>query len=201
MAAVPLTPAATPIDSIVDVEYALTCTAPVLRNTLSSTSAFTTLLRAASVAVRPKKFRARAAPPPAAPPPATAPANDWMVEVSRANTLSVAALTTMFTPSICASTVEVMPLVVLEPASPTEPPPAMPAAIDWMVPEVVACTFTAPVARSVLSARRALTPPPMSFTDTAAPAAALPEPLMVPASEKMLAALSALTVNAPPAVV
>ncbi len=121
-----------------------------------------------------------------------------MVEMSRATTSTEAAEVTMFVPLSCASTVEVMPLVVFDPAKPTAPPPAMPAAIDWTVPEAVARTASAPLARSVLSTTRAVTSPPMSLTDTAAPTAAPPEPLIVPAREKMSASLSAVTVNAPP---
>ena len=42
-----------------------------------------------------------------------------------------------------------MALVVLEPAKAVVPPPAIPAAIDPILPDEVASTCTAPVARSV----------------------------------------------------
>ena len=165
---------------------------------LFNTSALTTLLLSASVAVRPKKFSAKAAPPPAVPPPATVPAKDLMLEVSRASTVKDAASTTKLTSSIFANTVEVKALVVLEPAKATAPPPAAPAAIASIAPEVVASTFTCPGARTVLLAKRAVTSPPISLTATAAPPAPEPPPLTLPAKEKMSLSLSALTVKAPP---
>ena len=69
-------PTAMPIDSMVEVDKALTCTAPPDLTVLLSTSALTILLLSALVAVRPRKFSAKAAPPAAVPPPATVPAND-----------------------------------------------------------------------------------------------------------------------------
>ena len=84
-------------------------------------------------------------------PPATVPANDWMLEVSRANTFTALALTTKLVLSSCANTVEVRALVVLEPAAAADEPPAMPAATDRMVPLVSAVTDTAPPVRTAAS--------------------------------------------------
>ena len=123
-----------------------------------------------------------------------------MLDVSRAITFNAVVSTTRLTPSILACTVEVSALVVLEPARAAEPPPETPAAIDSMLPELVACTLTCPGARTVLLVSSAVTSPPMSLTATAAPTAAPPEPLIVPAKEKMSLSLSALTLNAPPLV-
>ena len=181
-----------------EVDRALTCTAPPDTKLLLSTSAFTSLLLSASSAVRPRKFSAKAAPPAALPPPATEPANDWMTALSCACTRSEAEATACVTLSIWASTVEVMALVVLEPARAVVPAPDTPAATERMVPDEVAPTSTAPVARMVWFFTRAVTVPPISFTDTAAPTAAVPAPLMVPAKDEMAAWLSACTVKAPP---
>ena len=199
-APLPLPPTAMPMDWMVAVDKACTCTAPPELMLLLTTSALTPLLLSALVAVRPKKLSANAAPPAAVPPPDTVPANDWMTELSSALTRTDDEDADCVTPLTCANTCEVMALVVLEPARATVPPPDMPAATDLMVPDDVAVTPKAPVARKVLSATRAVTSPPISLTATAAPMAAAPDPLMVPAKEKMSLSLSALTVNAPPLV-
>ena len=193
----PLTAAATAADLMVDVEYASTKALPPVRNTVdpvpSRISALTTLLLSALVAVRPKKFNAKAAPPPAVPLPETDPAKDSMVDVSRARTVTEAASPSVLKDSIFASTVEVMAFVVLEPAADVLAPPAIPAASELIVPDEVACNSTLPdVCTSVFDVW-AVTEPPISLTEMATPAAALPPPLTVPASEEILALLSART--------